>query len=161
MKLRMPKRPSQRAVRVTNAFYAGLLPDAADIKPTVRRGKQAETAVGEANREWARLRGGLLRRNRRGMVDLPSGGKMPIGLSEPLILDEIGYLTITVTPELLGRRIAVLLVIEDKTDTGVLAPHQERCIQELREAGAIAGVSTGPEDSERVLQAWRTNYGRR
>jgi hypothetical protein len=152
---RMPTRPSKRANRVLNAFYAGVLPDAADVKPRVKRGPQKESLVGKANRAWAALKGGVLRRNRRGLVDLASGGKMPIGLSEPLILDEVGYLTITVTPELIGRRIAVLMVIEDKTETGVVAEHQQACIETLRDAGAIAGVSRGPEDSERIYQEWR------
>lgn len=123
------------------------------------RGKQPESEVGKANRQWAAIRGGVLRKNRRGMVDLASGAKMPIGLSEPLILDEIGYMTITITPEWLGRKVAVLMAIEDKTETGVLAEHQQRCIEELRDAGAIAGVSRGPEDSERILQEYRN--GRR
>lgn len=153
--LRMPKNPSRRAVRNQLAFMGGSTQMEPPSKRSGPRGKQPESLVGKANRQWAALRGGVLRRNRRGMVDLASGAKMPIGLAEPLILDEIGYLTITVTPEMLGRRIAVLLVIEDKTDTGVLGEHQRKCIEELRDAGAIAGVSTGPEDSERILQAWR------
>jgi hypothetical protein len=155
MTVRIIKRPSQRANRVLNAFYAGVQPAAADLKPTTRRGPQAESLVGKANREWAKLRGGVLRRNRRGMADLPGGGKMPLGLSEPLILDEIGYLTITVTPDMVGRKVAVLMVIEDKTDTGVVADHQQRCIEELRDAGAIAGVSRGPQDCEEILKGWR------
>lgn len=156
-RLRIPAKPSRRAIRNSLAFMGGS--SQMEIAPTRKNGRQKESLVGKSNRQWAALKGGVLRRNRRGMVDMPHGGKLPIGLSEPLILDEIGYLTITVTPELLGRRIAVLMVIEDKTDTGVVAEHQQRCIEELRDAGAIAGVSTGPEDSERILQEWRARRG--
>jgi hypothetical protein len=160
---RMPTRPSKRANRVLNAFYAGVLPDADDVKPRVKRGPQKESLVGKANRQWAALKGGVLRRNRRGMVDMPGGGKLPIGLSEPLILDEIGYLPVLITEAMVGRSLPVLLHIEDKTDTGVIAEHQQACIDQLRDAGAIVGVARNVQDCEDIVHRWMAamNSGQR
>jgi hypothetical protein len=150
--LRIPKRPSQRSIRNHLEFLAGgtQMEKAAPVK----RGKQAESLVGEANREWARLKGGVLRKNRRGMIDMPGGGKLPFGLAEPFILDEVGYLPVRITQAMVGRVLPVFCHIEDKTESGVVAPHQQRCIEEVRDANGIAGVSRGIEDSEALYRSW-------
>ncbi len=148
-------RPSKRAIRNVHAFWAGETEmRAPKAKPRATPKRQPEAAIGEANREWASLKGGVLRKNPRGLAGyLPPG--MPVGLAFPLILDEIGYLPVVITPDMIGRKVAVLLVVEDKTKTGVVEDHQQEAIDVLREAGAIVGVSRSVEDSERLLAEWR------
>lgn len=154
MRRKPPPRVSQRATRNWLEFASGgVVMEAPKAKPRTTPKRQPEAAIGEANREWASLKGGVLRKNPRGLAGyLPPG--MPVGLAFPLILDEIGYLPVTVTTEMVGRRFAVLMVIEDKTKTGVVEEHQQEAIDVLREAGAIVGVSRSVEDSERLLAEW-------
>ncbi len=115
--------------------------------------RQPEAAIGEANREWASMRGGVLRKNPRGTAGyMPPG--MPVGLTYPLILDEIGYVSMVISPQMVGRRVAILMAIEDKTKTGVVSDEQKDAIKDLAAAGAIAGVSRSVEDSEAILARW-------
>lgn len=155
---RIQSRISGRAVRLQAAFYGNTAADPKDLVPRKKTGKQAESKVGEANRQWARLNGGLLRRNRRGMAALPGGGKMPLGLSEPLIQDEVGYLLVKITPAMVNHTLPVLFVVEDKTDTGVVEPHQQACIDELVAVNAIAGVSRSVTDTEALVRRWLSQW---
>jgi hypothetical protein len=150
--------PSQRMIRNTLAFMGGETVMEQPKRQTTERKKpkkQAESAVSEGNRLWARSKGGRLVRNRRGMATLPGGGRMPIGLAEPFIQDDVGYLPILITAEMLGRTLPVLCLIEAKTDSGVVEEHQQRCIEEMRAVGAIAGVARNLDDCELILQRWR------
>jgi hypothetical protein len=157
-RLRMPRRVSQRDSRNLCAFYGGATE--METKPAVKRGPQKESLVGKANREWASAKGGRLYKNRRGLLDLPNGGKLPIGLGPNGFPDECGYLPVLITPEFIGRTIAVAFFIEDKTEDGVVAPHQLAIIEELRDHGCIAGVSRGVEDTEAIYNNWRNQHGK-
>lgn len=127
--------------------------EAAPAKRRATPKRQPESAIGEGNREWATTRGGVLRKNPRGLAGyLPPG--MPVGLKFPLILDEIGYLPIVIQPHMVGLTVAVLLVIEDKTKRGVVEDHQQQAIDVLRDAGAIAGVARSIDDCEEIYQRW-------
>lgn len=156
MRRRMPTRPSQRAIRNAMAFASG--GTQMEIAPARRNGRQKESLVNDAVKDWAKLRGGVLYRNRRGMVDLASGAKMPIGLGPNGYGDLVGYLPVTITPEMLGRTIAVYCMVESKV-RGVPEPHQQARIDEVRAAGGIAGGACNAEDAEIVLSSWRARRG--
>lgn len=157
-----PKAPSQRETRNQCAAWGYMAGDGgatpvmeapkARTRSTPKR--QPEAAIGTANREWATTRGGLLRKNPRGLAGyLPPG--MPVGLAFPLILDEVGYMPVVITQGMVGLKVAVLMSIEDKTARGVVAEHQQAAIDALRDAGAIAGVARSIEDCEEILLRWR------
>lgn len=151
--MRFPSRPSRRAVANHLRFLNGeteMLPAPAKRKG----GKQPESKVGEANRQWAKLKGGVLWRNRRGMLPLANGTMLPFGLGPPGFPDEVGYLPIRITQSMVNRVIPVLCCIEDKTDSGAVAEHQLRVLEELKDAGAIAGVCRNVDEAEALLQAW-------
>ena len=154
---RVTKHQVRRSLAGLEALAKGNLAPLQEMKAQAprKRGRQPESKVGEANRETARLLGGVLYRNRRGMLPLPGGGMIPVGLGPNGFPDECGYLTIKVTPDMVGRRIAVAWFVEDKTDSGVIAPHQLALIEELRDAGAITGVSRGPDELRAMVQRWR------
>jgi hypothetical protein len=159
---RLPARPTRRQVRNDLALLDALANGTTPVieQTTIRkRGKQHESAVGDANRQWARLKGGRLYRNRRGLIDLPNGGKLPVGLGPNGFPDEVGYLPVRITQAMVGRVLPVFCCIEDKTDNGVVAAHQLACIEELRDANAIAGVSRGIDDSEALLARWMERVG--
>jgi hypothetical protein len=151
---------AQRDVRNALEFYGGGVvmeqPSTPRKLTTARKKpkKQAESAVSEANREWVKYKGGVLRRNRRGMMTLPGGGKLPFGLSAPFIQDDVGYLPVLITPAMVGKVLPVFTVAEAKTYTGVVEPHQQAAIDELRDANCIAGVSRSADDMELLLANW-------
>lgn len=150
----MPSKPSRRAIRNTMAFFGG----ATELETAPARkktGRQKESTVNDAVQEWARYRNGVLFRNRRGMVDLPSGGKMPFGLGPNGYGDVVGYLTITVTPAMLNKRIAVYCMVESKFDPKVgPEPHQQKYIDEVRDAGGISGCAHNALDCEEMLSRY-------
>ena len=65
-------------------------------------------------------------------------------------LDFIGWRTITVTPEMVGRKIAVFTAVEGKSADGILTPEQAHFLKMVRLAGGIAFVvrseDTKPEE---------------
>jgi hypothetical protein len=154
----MPKHPTRRQTTAAVSFLSLGTPNEVpmpEYRAPVKRGKQKESLVNDAVKDWANLRGGVLYRNRRGMVRLQNGNMMPIGLGPNGTGDLIGYLTITITPDMVGRKVAVFSMIESKTSTGTLEDHQRDRILEVRDAGGISGCARSAEDSERILQAWR------
>lgn len=52
--------------------------------------------------------------------------------------DLIGWTTVTITPEMVGRKIAVFTALEAKTPRDKLKPDQDNFITRVKEAGGIA-----------------------
>jgi hypothetical protein len=67
--------------------------------------------------------------------------------------DLIGWRTVTVTPDMVGQRIAVFTSIEVKTPTGRLRPEQQQWLDAVQAAGGIAGVARSVEDAQRLTMA--------
>ena len=65
--------------------------------------------------------------------------------------DLIGWRTITVTPEMVGTRLAVFTSIEVKTPTGRLRPEQQAWLGVVRGNGGIAGVARSVDDATTIL----------
>jgi hypothetical protein len=152
---RMPTRPSKRANRLLNAFYAGVLPDAADVKPRVKRGPQAEGGTNKAIAQWTALHPELfIARNKRRLAT-------PVGYHKPIMLgwmvdgsaDWIGYRSLTITADMVGARIAQFVAIEAKRPKGgTLSEDQEIFIRAVTDAGGIAGVARNAQDAEELLK---------
>jgi hypothetical protein len=62
-----------------------------------------------------------------------------------------GWHSIIVTPEMVGRKLAIYAAIEVKTKTGRLKKAQKRFLDLVRAAGGIAGVARSPEEAEELL----------
>ena len=160
MKPRLSRPPSKRAVRNHLAFLSGATVMEQPNKRSGPRGKQPESASNDAVKQWANLRNGVLYRNRRGMFELPNGTKLPYGLGPNGYGDNVGYLTITITPDLVGRKVAVFSMIECKRADKALKDPSEygdqfKYIEEVRDAGGIAGLARQAEDAEEILTNWR------
>lgn len=119
-----------------------------------RGGPQPEGKVNKAIAEAARLFGVIAWRNRRGMLPLPNGGMLPFGVGPHGASDFLGYTPITITADMVGKTVAVFTALESKTDTGVVAPHQQAFLDEVRERGGIAGVCRSGEDVRAVVREW-------
>jgi len=90
-------------------------------------------------------------RNQCGALPDPRTGRLvTFGLARGSA-DLIGWRTITVTPEMVGRRLAVFASIEIKTTTGRLRPEQRHWLRAVQAAGGVAGVARSVTDATVIL----------
>ena len=84
--------------------------------------------------------GYTLFRNNVGLAKLADGRRIRYGLC-PGSSDLIGWKTITVTPEMIGQKIAVFTAIEVKSKHGKkTSGKQQNFIDAVRQAGGIAEI---------------------
>jgi hypothetical protein len=88
-------------------------------------------------------------RNNTGTLRDANGRPVSFGLCKGSA-DLIGWTIRTVTPEMVGQRIAVFTSIEVKTATGRLRPEQQQWLDAVQAAGGIAGVARSVEDALRI-----------
>ncbi len=93
----------------------------------------------------------LFRNNTGTLPDPRTGRQVQFGLARGSA-DLIGWRTITITPEMVGQRVAVFTSIEVKTTTGHLTPAQQAWMGTVRTAGGIAGVARSVRDAEEILR---------
>jgi len=91
-------------------------------------------------------------RNNTGTLREANGRPVQFGLCKGSA-DLIGWRTITITPEMVGQRIAVFTSIEVKTPTGRVQPEQKQWLEAVQAAGGIAGIARSVEDAEALLTA--------
>ena len=92
----------------------------------------------------------LYRNNCGSLPDPRTGRPVQFGLARGSA-DLIGWRTITITPEMVGQRIAVFTSIEVKTPTGRLSPAQHAWLGVVRGAGGIAGVARSVRDANEIV----------
>lgn len=95
---------------------------------------------------WA----GRLVSNERGRVTLQNARPLIAGLCVGSS-DLIGWRTVTVTPNMIGQRLAVFTAIEVKSATGRPTVEQVAFLGAVDQAGGIACVARSVEDAERAL----------
>ena len=93
----------------------------------------------------------LFRNNTGTLPDPRTGRPVQFGLARGSA-DLIGWRTITITPEMVGQRVAIFTSIEVKTTTGHLTPAQQAWMGTVRTAGGIAGVARSVRDAEEILR---------
>lgn len=70
--------------------------------------------------------------------------------------DLYGWKSITITPEMVGCRVAVVLSIECKRPKGGrLSDDQKSWIDTVQRAGGIAGVANSPEAALSLVNNWQ------
>ena len=67
--------------------------------------------------------------------------------------DLIGYRRVTVTPEMVGREVAVFLSVEVKTSTGRPSEEQVRWLEHIQSVGGIAIIARSPEQATEGVDA--------
>jgi hypothetical protein len=65
--------------------------------------------------------------------------------------DLIGWKQVTITPDMVGQKVAVFASIEVKTPTGRLTPEQQIWLGAVQAAGGVAGIARSVEDAQRIL----------
>jgi hypothetical protein len=73
--------------------------------------------------------------------------------------DLVGGVQHTVTEADIGKTLALLVFVENKSETGRLSREQEQFIQAMLAFGARAGVARSVEDAERIVFGVRDEQG--
>jgi hypothetical protein len=68
--------------------------------------------------------------------------------------DTIGWRSMTITPDMVGRKVAVFAAIEIKNGKDRLRPEQKQFIDAVKQAGGIAGVAREPEDAAKIFESY-------
>jgi hypothetical protein len=79
-------------------------------------------------------------RNNTGTLRDINGRPVSFGLCKGSA-DLIGWTTRTITPEMVGQKIAVFTSIEVKSSSGRVKPEQQQWLNAVQAAGGIAGVA--------------------
>ena len=90
-------------------------------------------------------------RNQVGSLPDPRTGRLvTFGLARGSA-DLIGWRTVTITPDMVGHRLAVFTSIEVKTPTGRVRPDQAAWMGAVQAAGGIAGIARSVDDATAIL----------
>lgn len=89
-------------------------------------------------------------RNNCGVLPDRQGRPVRFGLC-PGSSDLIGLRTVTVTPEMVGQRLAVFSAIEVKAPRGKLTEQQGHFLAAINQMGGLAGVARSVEDAAAIL----------
>lgn len=68
--------------------------------------------------------------------------------------DEIGWMTVEITPEMVGKKIAVFVALEIKTLNGKPSKEQNNFIANVIRAGGVSGIVRSPEQAVELLNGW-------
>lgn len=85
-------------------------------------------------------------RNNSGVATYPDRSVVRYGVANPGGSDLIGLRSVTVTPEMVGKRVAVFVAIEVKTPTGKVSKDQLHFLDFVRRAGGIAILARSEDD---------------
>lgn len=90
-------------------------------------------------------------RNNTGALRDANGQLIRFGLCQGSA-DLIGYHSITITPEMVGQRVAVFLAVEVKSERGRPTSAQEAFLNHIRTAGGRAGIARSVADALCILR---------
>lgn len=122
----------------------------------------AETAIVNDIMKSLSRQGVTLFRNVRGMFLTPDGKrKVAAGLLAPGASDLIGFRRVVVTPEMVGKTVAVAVFVEVKTKIGRVSIEQSDFISFAKENGAIAGVCRSSGEAENLIREVHQMWSRR
>lgn len=93
----------------------------------------------------ASRRGWRLFRNQVGIYHLADGRSLSSGLCKGSS-DLIGWRSVTITPDMVGQRIAQFIAVETKSEIGKATPEQENFLRVVRESGGHAVLAKKPSD---------------
>lgn len=96
-------------------------------------------------------------RNNCGMAIMPDGSRVKFGIANPGGADLIGWRAITVTPDMIGDRVAVFLAIEVKPPKKKATKKQENFICQVRISGGLAGVAHNTAEALKIIDSLGEN----
>jgi len=119
---------------------------------------QGETNIWRSIILGASKAGYRLFRNQRYKGKSDKGAWLDCGVGGDGGSDLIGYRIITVTPEMVGTRIAVFCAIEAKVKGGRVSVEQTRFLDAVKNNGGIGIVAYGLDDLEGVSYNTKKDY---
>lgn len=69
--------------------------------------------------------------------------------------DLVGWMAVTVTPDMVGQTVALFVGVEAKRADGRVSEDQRRFLNALEQAGAVQGVVRSIGELETLLAPWR------
>lgn len=104
--------------------------------------------------------GARIWRNNQGYATYPNGAVVKYGIANPGGSDLIGFVPLKITPEMVGRTVAVFCAAEVKVPGGYVTPEQFAFINAVNCAGGIAGVVRSEEEALRLLRSTEGGRGK-
>ena len=71
--------------------------------------------------------------------------------------DLIGWTPVEITPEMVGKTLAVFTAVEVKSATGRASGPQKNFIDQVQKAGGAAGVARSGEDAKEIVEEAKKN----
>jgi len=90
-------------------------------------------------------------RNNTGAIKDETGRLVRFGLCKGSS-DIIGITPVTITPDMIGKRVGIFTAIEVKTPKGKATDEQINFIQRVRDLGGFAGVARSVEDALEITK---------
>jgi hypothetical protein len=91
-------------------------------------------------------------RNNCGALKDAEGRLIRYGVANPGGSDLIGWRSITVTPDMIGQKLAVFLAIEVKGEKCKATDHQRNFSARVRADGGLAGVARTVDDALGIIK---------
>lgn len=105
--------------------------------------------------------GGKATFDARGTAHVPFARPIALGLAlvngdtVPGLADLTGWTDITITPDMVGRRVPVFTVVETKeSGGGRKKDNQINFVQQVQRAGGIAGFAASERQAHEIIDAW-------
>jgi hypothetical protein len=98
--------------------------------------------------------GSVLFRNNVGSYKDPTGRWIQYGVCNPGGSDLIGWTPVTVTPDMVGRQLAVFTAVEVKSQRGAASKPQVNFIDAVTGAGGFAGIARSVADYLAIVRGY-------
>jgi len=93
-----------------------------------------------------------LLRNNCGQFRTEDGRYIRYGVGNPGGSDLIGWVTVTITPDMVGQTVAVFVAVEVKSPGKKAKPEQQRFLDAVNRLGGKAGVAHSVDEAKIILQ---------
>jgi hypothetical protein len=98
--------------------------------------------------------GSRMFRNNQGGYKDATGRWVRYGVANPGGSDLIGWTPVKITPDMVGRTIAVFTAVEVKGPKTKVTPEQTNFIDRVKIDGGLAGVARSPEDARQITNQY-------
>jgi hypothetical protein len=95
-------------------------------------------------------------RNNQGGYKDATGRWVRYGVANPGGSDLIGWTPVKITPDMLGKTLAVFTAVEVKGPKTKISPEQTNFIDRVKIDGGLAGVARSPEDAITITNQYAT-----
>lgn len=108
----------------------------------------SEAAIQQRIRLALSQAGSVMHRNNVGAYKDPQTGRfIQYGVGNPGGSDLIGWTPVVITPDMVGRTVAVFTAVEVKAPKGRPTEHQVNFIAQVLKSGGFAGIARSPQDA--------------